>query len=407
MIDHRRVIRLTQDYVLPCYTKLPLAFARGKDSRLWDTAGEEYLDFFSGWAVSGIGHCHKRVVEAIQRQAEKLIHLPNSYYHENQALLAEEIIKCSFPGKVFFCNSGAEAVEAAIKLARRHGDPNRYEIITMERSFHGRTAGAMAATGQKKIRERFGPLLDGFVIVPFGDEAAVRRATTEKTIAILTELIQGEGGVRVASESFVRFLRDYADEKKLILMFDEVQTGMGRTGKLFCYEHYGVVPDVMLLAKSLGGGFPIGAMVARAPYQETLDASSHASTFGGNPLACAAALAVFEAIKKEKLAENADAMGQHLMRRLKRLQERHPVIREVRGKGLLQAIELTIPAAPVYEECLKRYLLVNATQEVVLRLAPPLTIREKEIDRAVDILDQAITAKSGEAVDAGSRFTAH
>jgi predicted acetylornithine/succinylornithine family transaminase len=317
----------------------------------------------------------------------------NNYYHEQQGVLAEEIIRHSFPGKVFFCNSGAEANEAAFKLARKLGNPTRHEIITMERSFHGRTLAAIAATGQKKYQEGFEPLTPGFVTVPFNNLEAVERAINSKTIAVFLEPIQGEGGVRVADQTYLSQLRRICNDKKILLILDEVQTGLGRTGRMFCYKNFGIEPDMMTLAKSLGGGFPIGAMVAKKEIADTLQPGTHATTFGGGPLACAAALAVFEAIDKEKLTANAVIMGSHLFKKLNELKKRHPMIREVRGMGLMVGIELEIEGKNIYEECLKRKLLVNCTQGNVLRLMPPLVVKEKEIDRAIEILEQVIAAE--------------
>lgn len=393
-MDYRKTIRLYYDYVVPCYTKTPLVLERGKGVRVWDAKGDEYLDFFPGWAVSGIGHCHKRVTEAIKRQSERLIHVSNNYYHELQGLLAETVIRHSFPGKVFFSNSGAEANEAAFKLARKYGAPNRYEIITMDRSFHGRTMAGISATGQKKYQEGFEPLVPGFVNVPFNDLHALEKAITPKTIAIVLEPIQGEGGVRVAEQNYLTAVRRLCHDKKILLIFDEVQTGMGRTGRMFCYKNFGIEPDIMTLAKSLGGGFPIGAMVVKKEYADTLQPGTHATTFGGSPLACAAALAVFEAIEKEKLLNNTVITGSHLFKKLNELKKKHPIIKEVRGMGLMSGVELTVEGKNIYEECLKRKLLINCTQGNVLRLMPPMIVRQKEIDRAIQILDQVLELES-------------
>lgn len=393
MMDHRKIIRLYYDFVVPCYTKTPLVLEKGRGTRVWDSQGDEYLDFFPGWAVSGIGHCHKRVTEAIKRQAERLMHVSNNYYHEQQGLLAAEIIRHAFPGKVFFCNSGAEANEAAFKLIRKSGNPAKNEIITMDRAFHGRTLAAVTATGQKKYLEGFEPLPAGFTQVPFNDFAALERTITAKTAAILLEPIQGEGGVRVADAHYLSQVRRLCNDRKILLMLDEVQTGMGRTGRMFCYKNYGIEPDIMTLAKSLGGGFPIGAMVAKKELADLLQPGTHATTFGGSPLACAAALAVFEAIDKEKLLSNVMVTGAHLFKRLNELKRRHAMIREVRGMGLMAGVELEVEGKNIYEDCLKRRLLINCTQGNVLRLMPPMTVKEKEIDRAVQILEEAITAE--------------
>ena len=393
-MDFRKIIRLYYDYVVPCYTKTPLVLERGRGTRVWDSHGDEYLDFFPGWAVSGLGHCHKRVTEAIKRQSEQLIHVSNNYYHELQGVLAEQVIRHSFPGKVFFCNSGAEANEAAFKLVRKLGNPSRHEIITMERSFHGRTLSAIAATGQKKYQEGFEPLMPGFVNIPFNDFAALERAITPRTVAIMLEPIQGEGGIRVADAQYLSSVRRLCNDKKIYLILDEVQTGMGRTGRMFCYKNYGIEPDIMTLAKSLGGGFPIGAMVARKEIADTLQPGTHATTFGGSPLACAAALAVFEAIEKEKLLNNTVITGSYLFKKLNELKKKHRVIKEVRGMALMAGVELEVEGKNIYEEGSKRKLLINCTQGNVLRLMPPLVVKEKEIDRAIQILDEVLAAQS-------------
>ncbi len=392
-MDYRKTIRLYYDYVVPCYNRTPLVLARGKGTRVWDSEDNEYLDFFPGWAVSGIGHCHRRVVEAIKRQAEQLIHVSNNYYHELQGLLAQEVIRHSFPGKVFFCNSGTEANEAAFKLVRKLGNPSRYEIITMERSFHGRTLAAVAATGQAKHREGFEPLMPGFKTAPFNDFEALERALTPQTIAVALEPIQGEGGVRVADGQYLSAVRRLCHDRKIYLIFDEVQTGMGRTGRMFCYKNYGLEPDIMTLAKSLGGGFPIGALVAKKEISDALQPGTHAATFGGSPLACAAALATFEAIEKEKLISNAVITGSTLFKKLNELKKKHAVIREVRGMGLMAGVELAMDGRALYEECLKKRLLINCTQGNVLRLMPPLVVKEKEVSRAIQVLEEALVAQ--------------
>ncbi len=393
-MDYRKTIRLYYDHVVPCYTKTPLVLERGRGTRVWDSQGNEYLDFFPGWAVSGIGHCHRRVTEAIKRQSERLIHVSNNYYHELQATLAETLVRHAFPGKVFFCNSGAEANEAAFKLVRKLGTPSRFEIIAMERSFHGRTFAGISATGQQKFREGFEPVVPGFKHVPFNDLTALERAVTAKTIAIVMEPIQGEGGVHVADAQYVSGVKRLCQDKKIYLIFDEVQTGMGRTGRMFCYKNLGVEPDVMTLAKSLGGGFPIGAMLAKKEIADVLSPGTHATTFGGGPLACAASLAVFEAIEKEKLLNNAVIVGSYLFKKLNELRKRHVVIRDVRGMGLMAGIELSIEGKNIYEECLKRKLLINCTQGNVLRIMPPLIVREKEVNRAIEILDEVLVQET-------------
>lgn len=385
-----KVLAEHEKYVVPCYRKQPVVFSRGKGSWLWDVRGKKYLDFFSGWAVSSLGHAPRPVARALSKQSMKLLHLPNNYYHEGQGTLARLLIENSFPGKVFFCNSGAEAVEAAIKAARAYGNPDRYEILTLEKSFHGRTSGALAATGQSKYQAGFDPILSGFRHVPLNDYPALEGAVSERTVAVLMELVQGEGGVRVADPEYVRKVRELCDRKNLLLIFDEVQTGAGRTGKMFAFEHYGVKPDGMVLAKALGGGFPIGAFVAADKIADILKPGMHASTFGGNPLACVSAAAVLTEIKRKKLAQRAAKVGAGLLRDLKRLARKHSCVQEARGLGLLLALELKVPADPIFAYCLKKGLLVNATQNTVLRMAPPLTVTASEIRFAMRVIDEAL-----------------
>jgi len=389
-VKKEEIFQAYQDYIMPTYTRLPLIFLKGKGMKLIDIDGKVYLDFFPGWGVSSLGHCHPDVVSAARDQINKLIHLPNNYLSLPQARLAKEIILQSFPGKVFFANSGAEANEAAVKLTRAYGK-GRYEIISFENSFHGRTLACLTMTGQTKYQEGFQPLPEGFKIVPFNDISAVEKAITEKTAGIILELIQGEGGINVATNDFLLALRKICDEKKILLIVDEVQTGLGRTGKMFAYEHYGIIPDIMTLAKALGGGLPIGAMIARKEIADTLTAGKHASTFGGSPLICKASLAVFKAIHKEKLLKNTLEMGGYLKEKLSALAQKYAIIKEIRGLGLMLGIELTIPGKQIVEECLKDGLLINCTHDKVLRLMPALNVTKKQADKAVGILDTVIT----------------
>lgn len=380
------VMKLYYEYVMPTYTKSPVVLVRGKGIKAYDIEGKEFLDFFPGWAVSGIGHCHPKVVRAIKEQAGKMIHVPNNYYNELQGVLAKKIVESSFDGKVFFCNSGAEAVESAIKLARKFGHPSRYEIITMEDSFHGRTLAAITATGQLKYQEGFAPLPQGFVYAPFNDLEAVKSKITDKTTAIMVEPIQGEGGINVASDEFIAGLRKVCDERNMLLIFDEIQTGMGRTGKMFCYQHYNITPDIMVLAKTLGGGFPIGAMVAARKIADVLQPGTHASTFGGSPLACAASLATFEAIEEGNLADKAVRRGRYLHNRLSLLKKDFPFVKVVRGRGLMVGVELEVEGKHIVDKCIEKGLLINCTQKKVLRVMPPLTVKNADIDAAVTIL---------------------
>lgn len=380
-----------KENILPTYTKFPLVFVKGKGSKLWDIHNKLYLDFFPGWGVGNLGHCHPKVMSAVRDQVSKLIFIPNNYYHIPQAKLAKEIIYRTFPGKVFFCNSGAEANEAAIKFSRKFGK-GRFEIITFKDSFHGRTLATVTATGQKKYQEGFAPLPEGFKTVEFNDIEAVKAAITDKTVAIMLELIQGEGGINVAGKDFVLALRKLCNEKNLLLIIDEVQTGVGRTGKYFCYQHYGVNPDIITLAKALGGGFPIGAMVVKKEISDTLQPGMHASTFGGGPVICKAALAVLLAIQKEKLLNNCQKMGEYLFDKLNDLKEKHSRIKEVRGIGLMAGLELSVEGKPIVQKCIERGLLINCTHDKVLRLMPALNITKKEIDKAVKILDEVLDA---------------
>ena len=386
----KEVIELYDKYVMPTYKQSPVVLVKGKGIKVWDIEGREYLDFFPGWAVSGLGHCHSRVVNAIKAQSKKIIHIPNNYYNNLQARLARVISERSFGGKVFFCNSGAEANEAAIKFARIYGGEKRFEIITMEKSFHGRTLAMVAASGQDKIKKGFSPLPAGFRHIRFNDFQVVKDAIGPQTVAIMLEPIQGEGGINVASKDYLTMLRRLCDQKNILLIFDEIQTGMGRTGRMFCYQHYGVIPDLMTLAKTLGGGVPIGALVAGRKIADTLKPGSHASTFGGNPLVCSASLAAFKAIEKERLLDNVRDMGRYLFEQLNELKKRHSIIKEVRGMGLMIGLELNREGTALAEECLKRRLLINCTQGNILRLMPPITVTKKNIDKAMRILDEVL-----------------
>lgn len=380
-------------YVMPTYGRDGIAFVKGNGLKMWDAEGREYLDFFPGWAVSGIGHCHSKVVAAVKKQAGILMHVSNNYYNELQADLAEKIIKYSFSGKVFFANSGAEANECAIKIARKYGSQTkRYEIITMNKSFHGRTMAMITATGQDKVKHGFEPLLEGFKTVPFNDIQAVKNAFTEKTIAVMLEPIQGEGGINAADKTYLEELRKFCDDKDMLLIFDEVQTGMGRTGNMFCFENYGIQPDIMTLAKSLGGGMPIAATVASAKIADTLTAGTHATTFGGSPIVCAAALAVFDAIEKENLLENAKNMGAYLVKKLEILKKKFAFISDIKGTALMLGVELSIGGKQVFDECVKRGLLINCTQGNILRIMPPLTVKKSDINKAIRIIEDSMSA---------------
>lgn len=391
MTKTEKIIEKYQKFVMPTYFQTRVALVEGKGVKVWDAEGKEYLDFFPGWAVSGLGHCHKRVVSAVKKQAEKIIHVSNNYYNELQADLAEKIVSHSFDGKLFFANSGAEANECAIKLARKYGSKNgRYEIITMEKSFHGRTIATITATGQDKVKKGFEPLLEGFRIVPFNDIEAVRNAITLKTVAIMIEPIQGEGGINVADKAYLKKLKELCAEKDILLIFDEIQTGMGRTGEMFCYKNFGVEPDIMTLAKSLGGGVPVGAAIAAKRIADTLTPGSHASTFGGSPLVCAAAIAVFEAIEEENLLDNAKKMGDYIKSKLEELKKKTSLITEIKGIGLMIGVELSVNGTKIFEECLRNGLLINCTQGNILRIMPPLIVKKSDVDKAIGILGKAL-----------------
>jgi len=377
------------------YGRQPLAIARGQGATVWDADGKRYLDFFAGVAVNSLGHCHPAVVDAIRRQAGELLHVSNHYHTAIEGEVAALLCRHSFAERVFLCNSGAEANEAAMKLARRwgstHGD-GRFEILATHGSFHGRTFATVTATGQEKYHQGFLPLLPGVRLVPFDDVDAMAAAVGPETIAILVEPIQGEGGIVVPRPGYLRALRELCDRRALLLVFDEIQTGFGRTGRLFAYEHEEVVPDVMTLAKALGGGVPIGAMCTTDRIAAAFTPGSHGTTFGGNPLACAAAAAAIRTIAESGLLEHAQAVGAQLQAGLERLATRHARIQAVRGRGLMYGLFLDGPAAPVVRACLDRGLLVNATADRVLRLTPPLILTREELDAGLAILDEGLAA---------------
>jgi len=390
-MDLKDVKGLYDNYVLSTYTRQELCLVKGEGVWVEDINGKKYLDFFPGWAVSGIGHCHPRVIGKMASQMKRILHVSNNFYNDVQPLLAEEIIKNSFPGKVFFSNSGAESNEGAIKLARRHGNPERYEIITMERSFHGRTLATLTATGQEKVKTGFSPLVEGFKHIPFNDIKAFSSAITKKTAAVIIEPIQGEGGINVADAKYMRELAGICREKDILLIVDEVQTGMGRTGEMFAYKHYGIEPDAMTLAKSLGGGVPLGALVVNDRHKDVLTPGTHATTFGGSPFICAAGLGVFEAIREEGLLENTVLMGEYLVEKIGELKKRNSLIKSVRGKGLMIGVELDKEdASSITDECVKEGLLVNCTQKNILRIMPPMIVGKKDIDMALSRLEKAL-----------------
>jgi len=396
----QETIGIFKQYVIANYSRLPVVFVRGEGSYLWDADGRRYIDLFPGWGVSGLGHCHPRVVAAIREQAGKLLHVANNYYMEPQGRLARILSERSFGGKCFFCNSGAEANEGAMKLARlatRSGaGPARWKFITFLNGFHGRTLAAISATAQPKYHAGFEPIVPGFLYAPFNDLKAAEALVDAETCAVLVEPIQGEGGVNPARPEFLQGLRKLCDREGMILILDEVQTGCGRTGKWFGYQHYGVVPDIMTLAKSLGGGTAIGALVAQPKVADKLVPGTHASTFGGNPLACAAGIAAFEAIEEEDLLRNAADLGRRALARLEAMKVRFPFIREVRGKGMMIGAELDRPGKDVVARCLKSGLLINCTHETVIRLLPALNITPEILDEGMDILEEALSEEKGQ-----------
>lgn len=393
-MKNKAIVEMGLEYVMNTYARHPFALVKGEGSWVWDADGNKYLDLVGGIAVNNIGHCHPRVVEALREQAGTLLHCSNLYWIEPQVALAKLLVGHSFGSKVFFCNSGAEANEGAIKLARKRSfnkyGPGRYEIIAARNSFHGRTLTALTATGQAKYQQGFEPLTPGFKHVPFNDLAALKEAITPETCAVLLEPIQGEGGVNPATPEYMQGLQDLCREHDLLLMLDEVQTGLGRTGKLFAYQHYGIVPDVITLAKGLGGGVAIGAVVAGGEAADTFKPGEHAATFGGNPLATAVAIAAFTVIIEQDLAGEAREKGEYIKTKVEAMKKEHPVIIEVRGKGLLLGIELSIEGKPIQEACQERGVLINCVQSKVLRLVPPLNITYDEINHALEIIGQAL-----------------
>ena len=389
-MESREWMELSERVVAHTYGRFPLILVRGKGTRVWDMDGKEYLDFVSGLAVCNLGHCHPKVVKAIQEQAEKLIHVSNFYYIEPQIQLASLLCQHSFAGKIFFGNSGAEANEAAIKLARKYAKEKtkdgRYEIITFERSFHGRTLATLTATAQEKYHQGYAPLVPGFKYVPFNNFEAVAEAIDSKTCAVLIEPIQGEGGVNIASEDYLRGLREICNEKGILLIFDEVQVGMGRTGRLFAYEHYGIEPDILTLAKSLAGGVPIGALLMKREVGEIFKPGDHASTFGGNPLATAAGVASLTAILEEGMLDNCRQIGAYFLKRLGDLKQMFSFVQEVRGRGLILGMELRREGAPIVKEMMAKGVLINCTMGNVLRFLPPLIVTREEVDRVIEAL---------------------
>jgi acetylornithine/N-succinyldiaminopimelate aminotransferase len=376
------------------YKRFPVLLTRGQGCTLWDDEGKSYTDFVAGIAVCNLGHVHPEITKALCAQANILWHVSNLFYTEPQVRLASWLVKNSFADRVFFGNSGAEANEAAIKLARKYykiqGQPERYRIISMEKSFHGRTMATLSATGQAKVREGYDPVLEGFDFVPFNDIEAIEKIIGPQTCAVLSEPIQGEGGIRTPKEGYLEALRHICNKNGILLIFDEIQTGMGRTGKLFAYQHFGIEPDIMTLAKALGNGLPIGAMLAREKIAQAFQPGSHASTFGGTPLVTAAALAVVQTLSRDNIIAHCWQTGNYFKNRLLWLKDRHVSIEDVRGIGLLLGMKINREGASVVNACMEKGFLINCVQENILRFIPPLIIQEKDIDALVNCLDEIL-----------------
>ena len=392
---NKSIIQLTEKHVAGTYGRYPIALVKGKGSKVWDKSGKQYIDFVSGLAVDNLGHCHPAVVSAIKKQAGTLIHVSNLYHIEPQSQLAEKLTSLSFADKIFFCNSGTEANEGAIKLARKYffdqGQPKRTEIITMHNSFHGRTMGSLSATAQTKFHAGFKPLLPGFKYIPFNDLPSARKAITQKTCAILVEPLQGEGGVNIPDPAYLKGLKKLCQEHGILLIFDEVQTGFGRAGKLFAHELYKTKPDIMTLAKALGGGVAIGALAATNRVMKSFAPGTHAATFGGNPLACAAALASLKVLTGKNFLDKANATGAYFLKRLKAIAKNNPIVKEARGTGMFLALELNKPGGDVVIDCMNRGFLINCIQSNVLRFIPPLNISRKDIDSLIPVLTDSLT----------------
>lgn len=396
-MEEREVINLTEKLIMPTYSRYPIVIRKGRGIRVWDVNGKEYIDFLAGIAVNVLGHCPRRVVIAVQKQVQRLIHVSNLYYTEPQISLAKILIKHSFADRVFFCNSGTEANEGALKLARiymknKYGK-ERYEYISTYNSFHGRTFGSLSVTGQEKYHHGFEPLLDGVKFVPFNNPDAIASAITDKTCAIILEPLQAEGGINVPDKNYLRKVREICNKSGTLLILDEIQTGLGRTGKLFAYEHFGIEPDIMTLAKGLGGGIPIGAILTKEEIAKAFAPKTHASTFGGNPVACASAVATIETLLEDGyLLDYCQRMARYLMKKLDSIKEKFPdKIRGIRGMGLLIGMELTFDGTEVVKKCIEKGLLIGTAGDgSVLRFTPPLIIEKEDIDEAVAILDKSL-----------------
>lgn len=382
MMSEKDVIKRYARYVMQTYARQPIVLKEGKGAVVKDVNGREYIDCVAGIAVNNVGHCHPKVVSAIKEQVGQLIHTSNLYYSGMQAQLAEKIAELTPMDSVFFCNSGTEAVEAALKLARKASSKEGF--VAAEGSFHGRTLGALSITYKERYRKPFEPLIPGAKFVPYNDVDAIQDAITNETAAVILEPIQGESGVCIPSDDYLRAVRDVCDDTGTLLILDEIQTGFGRTGKWFAFEHYGIEPDMMTMAKALGGGFPIGAMCAKEDIAKNFQIGDHASTFGGNPLACAAALGAISAMEEEKLVERAKKLGTYFMQKLRDL--RHEYITEIRGKGLMIGMELSIDGNIIVDMAREKGVLINCISDNVIRIVPPLVITGRQIDKVVEVL---------------------
>ena len=395
MMNTQEIMEMGQKYVMNTYGRLPMALVKGEGAYVWDAEGKKYLDFVSGLAVNSLGHCHPKVVEAIREQAGTLMHVSNMYWIEPHVKLAKLLVDNSALDKAFFCNSGAEANEGAIKLARKYArkymGPDKYEIITFEKSFHGRTLAAITATAQPKYQKDLDPLPQGFKYVPFNDFAALEGAISPHTCAIMMEPIQGEGGVNVADYDFMQKVKQLCADKNLLLIFDEVQCGLARTGKLFAYEHFGVEPDIMTLAKAIAGGFPMGVLMAKGKVAECFQPGDHASTFGGNPLASAAGCAAMTILADQAFLAETTEKGKYFEAQLYKLQSKYGFVTEVRGKGLILGLGITVEGKQIVDACLAKGLLINCVGSNVLRFLPPLIISKENIDTAVAIIDETMS----------------
>jgi acetylornithine aminotransferase len=388
----QNIMNTADKVIAKTYSRFPIVITKGSGCSLWDSEGKKYMDFVSGIAVCNLGHAHPKVSEALSKQADILLHVSNLYYTEPQIELACLLTENSFADRVFFCNSGAEANEAGIKLARKYfkdkGESERYRIVTMEKSFHGRTMATLSATGQEKIRKGFEPILEGFDYIPFNDIDALRKSIDPSTCAVLMEPIQGEGGVRCPDPDYLKAVRRLCDETGVLLIFDEIQIGMGRTGKFFAYEHFGIEPDIMTLAKALANGLPIGAMLAGEEVAQAFGPGAHASTFGGTPIITAASVQVIKVLLEENIIHHCAKIGAYFKEKLSGLKSKHESIVDVRGMGLLLGMKLKIEGDTIVNSCMEKGFLINCIQGNILRFIPPLIVEKEEIDALVACLDE-------------------